>query len=244
MAIKGFLMRRCLPVLAAVAALVVVGTGTAHAAVLLDDDFASYTVGTSYAEGATFGNWTDVFNGFGYQKIVQDGVNHQLEQAPQAATQPSETHAALTTSTSSYTPKHIIAEGSTLSQLRTGSAPNPWEVGWLAWNYVDNDHMYYLSLKPNGWELGKRDPAYTGGQRFLATGTSLTYPIGSWLRYDITQTVNGDGSVTMVVKAKKNNNTIQTLTTFTDSERPITSGKIGLYNEDAKTWWGWVQVSG
>lgn len=240
-------MRRLLPVLGAAAVavgLAFVNSGTAQAAVLLDDDFSSYTVGTSYAEGQTFGSWTDVFNGFGYQKIVDDGSgNHQLEQAPQASTQTSETHAALTVSAQSYTPTRIIAEGSTISQLRTPT-PNPWEVGWLAWNYTDNTHFYYLTLKPNGWELGKEDPAYPGAQRFLASGSTPTYAIGSWLRYDITQVVNANGSVTMTVKAKKNNGTLTTLAAFTDTERPYSSGKVGLYNEDAKSWWGWVQVNG
>lgn len=235
-------MRKYLAAMVAALGLVFVGTGVAHAAIVLDDDFSSYAIGTSYAEGATFGAWTDVFNGFGYQKIVQDGARHQLEQAPQASTQAGETHAALTVSTQSYTPTRVIAEGTTVAQLRTPT-PNPWEVGWLAWNYSDNEHFYYLSLKPNGWELGKEDPAYPGAQRFLATGSTPTFPIGTWLRYDITQTVNADGSVTMVVKAKKGNGTLTTLATFTDSERPYTSGKIGLYNEDAKSWWGYVKVT-
>ena len=61
------------------------------------------------------------------------------------------------------------------------SKPNPWEVGWLLWCFSpdpthpydpsptsnSNFRFYALCLKPNGWEVSKQDPSYTGGQRFL-----------------------------------------------------------------------------
>ena len=61
------------------------------------------------------------------------------------------------------------------------SKPNPWEVGWLLWCFSpdpthpydpsptsnSNFRFYALTLKPNGWEVSKQDPAYPGGQRFL-----------------------------------------------------------------------------
>jgi len=44
-------------------------------------------------------------------------------------------------------------------------------VAWVVFRYIDDDHFYHLALKPSGWELGKTDPSYPGGQRFLTTGT-------------------------------------------------------------------------
>ncbi|HEY2231990.1 MAG TPA: family 16 glycoside hydrolase [Candidatus Angelobacter sp.] len=112
----------------------------------------------------------------------------------------------------------------TVAQLRQGSAPNPWEVGWVLWHYTDNTHFYYFAPKTNGWELGKEDPAYSGSQRFLATGSSPTFSIGSWHNITIMQTAQN----TITVYADGN-----LITTFTDTERPYTSGRIGLYDEDA-----------
>ena len=63
----------------------------------------------------------------------------------------------------------------TLAQRRRGQ-PNPWEVGWLLWRYTDNDHFYSFIVKPNGFELGKQDPAYPGRQRFLAYAYAPAFP--------------------------------------------------------------------
>jgi hypothetical protein len=79
-------------------------------------------------------------------------------------------------------------------------------------------------MKPNGWELGKRDPDYVGGQRFLATGTDAKFEIGAWNRFSITQ--DGDRIVISVDGAE--------LVRFQDLERPYVQGRIGLYTEDAR----------
>jgi len=111
----------------------------------------------------------------------------------------------------------------TLEQLRVGTA-NPWETAWLVWNYADNDHFYYFAMKPNGWELGKRDPDYAGGQRFLATSTDVTFEVGKWNRFEITQ----DGNrIAISVDGVE-------LVRFQDLERPYLGGRIGLYTEDAR----------
>jgi hypothetical protein len=111
----------------------------------------------------------------------------------------------------------------TQQQLRTGTAPNAWEVAWVLWNYTDNTHFYYFIAKPNGWELGKEDPAYPGAQRFLAAGSSPTYAIGQWLNVKVVQSSN-------TIKVYVNGTLI---TTFTDNERPYSGGKIGFYSEDS-----------
>lgn len=241
-------MNRWIKRLAAVVAglgLGLLGTGIARAAVLLSENWSSYPVGQTYADGVAFGPWRVEYNGYGYTKIAQNNVGaNRLEQAPKASTSPGETHAALTLTQASYTPTLVTASFRTISQLRTGSAPNPWEVAWLLWNYTDDDHFYSVNLKPNGWELGKEDPAYPGSQRYLATGSTPTYPIGAWYHLDVTQTVS-NGLPTFTVKATVSATGAQTtLATFTDHERPYLSGKVGLYNEDAKTWFATVTVQG
>jgi hypothetical protein len=157
-------------------------------------------------------------------KCVALAEDKMLSLSPRPPAQPSETHAALALAPGVYaTDLHFAGRVATLGQLRTGSAPNPWECAWLVWNYSDNDHFYYLALKPNGWELGKRDPAYPGGQRFLAAGES-SFAIGAWAAFSIAQREN---EITVAV-----NNA--TLATVVDSAPPIyKSGRIGVYAEDA-----------
>ena len=144
--------------------------------------------------------------------------------APQASTSPGETHAALVVSQQGFTDVRFSAGFETLEQLRTGSTPNPWESAWAVFDYQDNTHFYYVAFKPNGWELGKADPAYPGAQRFLATGSTPVSAIGTEHSFDIQQ----DGNVIKVWLDG------ELLTTFTDNERPYLGGKVGFYTEDAK----------
>lgn len=118
------------------------------------------------------------------------------------------------------------------SQLRSGTPPNPWEVAWVAWDYADAAHFYYVILKPNGWEIGKRDPAYPGGQRFLATGRSPTYPTGQW--YDV-HVVRVQGRTSLTVDGVP-------IAVFTDPERPYQGGRVALYTEDAAVRFQGVEV--
>ena len=147
-----------------------------------------------------------------------------LTMSPKAPSQPDKSHAALSLSSEAYSNKLLFSgHVATLKQLRTGSAPNPWECAWIVWHFSDFDHFYYLALKPNGWELGKRNPKYPGGQRFLATG-NLSFAIGSWSRFRIAHI---DNKITVTVNNMR-------LTTFVDSEKPIyRSGRLGIYTEDA-----------
>lgn len=149
---------------------------------------------------------------------------NMLTLSPKAATRPDETHAALALAPNAYTsPVRFSGRVATLAQLRTGSPPNSWECAWLVWNYADPDHFYYLALKPTGWELGKRDPAYPGGQRFLATGPR-TFAIGSWHAFRIVQR---DNAIKAFIDGEP-------LVDFTDKTPPFyKSGKLGLYTEDA-----------
>jgi len=152
------------------------------------------------------------------------GISRSLFISPAASNAPGETHSALVLSRESFSGQ-LLFEGSvcTLEQLRAGGDANPWETAWVVWNYEDNDHFYYLALKTNGWELGKRDPAYEGGQRFLATGDDVVFDVGAWTRFSIEQ----DGAVIRVCADGTE------LARFEDLERPYLQGRVGIYSEDA-----------
>lgn len=188
------------------------------------DNFSSYAKNSCFADVTSFGPWTNVFSGYGCIQVGSSGTQSWLDEAPTASLSTSETHASLATGPSFSLPLTYTVSVKTVAQLRQGSAPNPWEVGWVLWNYSDNSHFYYFIPKPTGWELGKEDPAFPGAQRFLASGTSPTFPIGSWHNIQITQNAQN----TMTVSANG-----QAITTFTDTQTPYTSGKIALYNEDS-----------
>jgi hypothetical protein len=157
----------------------------------------------------------------GFLTLLIDNV---LILEPMASTRLSETHAALVVSRQTFSNVTFRADYRTLAQLRIGSSPHPWETAWAVFGYTDNTHFYYVAFKTNGWELGKADPSYPGAQRFLATGDVPASATGADHRFDIKQdgatiTVHLDGTL---------------LTTFTDTERPYLSGKVGFYTEDAK----------
>jgi len=198
------------------------------------EDFSSMPAGSCIDDGTTIGAWTFVYDGFGCTGFVSLKGNTVLLEQPQASTQPSETHAGLVIGPATAGDVTVQADMTTTRQLRTGSAPNAWEVGWLMWRFTDAQHFYYFAPKPNGWELGKADPAYPGSQRFLATGSSPQFPLGSWYRVRVVHT-----GATMEVYV---NNLL--ITTFTDTESPYTSGRVGLYTEDAESYFHNVSVSG
>ncbi len=187
------------------------------------DDFSGITV-RNYTDGESFGPWFTQFAGYGTVGIELDGSNKLLHLSPQAVDAAGKTQSSLVTGPAYNGPIQFQSKILTVAQLRTGSIPNPWEVAWVVWNYTDNAHFYYFIPKPNGWELGKRDPAYTGGQRFLATGSDKLFPIGQWYTVKITQ--DAQNLITVWVDGVK-------ITSFADTERPYASGKIGLYTEDA-----------
>ncbi|MFD9790576.1 calcium-binding protein [Streptomyces sp. NPDC059070] len=171
-----------------------------------------------WADGSTHGVWRSVFNGQG----SNTGSDSALELTPRRATAADVTHAGLVVSRASYADVRYQARLRTVRQLRT-PAPNTWEVAWLVWAYTDPEHFYYLALKPNGWELGKRDPAYPGGQRFLATGEQR-FPVGA--RYTVRVEQRGARLAVAVDTAG--------LADFTDVERPYLQGGVGAYTEDAQ----------
>jgi hypothetical protein len=196
------------------------------------EDFSDMTTGNCYSDGSFTGAWQFIYNGYGCNGFVSSSGNTMLFERPKASINPDETHASLVVGPWIGGDFTLQLWTATTRQLRTGSAPNPWEVGWVIWNYIDTDHCYYFIAKPNGWELGKRDPAYPGGQRFLATGSASSYPVGEGHRIQVIQSGN-----TMKVAVND-----VPVTTFTDRERPYSFGRIGMYSEDAETYFDDISV--
>lgn len=172
--------------------------------------------------------WDLVFDGYGTARC--QGPTVLLSPAP--STVASETHAALATSRlvsvkeGSRTAFH--AKASTRQQLRQNSDPNPWEVAWILWSYQDNNHFYALVLKPNGWEISKQNTAYPGAQQFLASGSEVSFPVGSVHSVDLEIDTSVAGAMTVTVTIDGTE-----LVTVTDKDNPYVSGAVAAYTEDA-----------
>ena len=153
--------------------------------------------------------------------------------SPKASVKPDETHSALVVSKLSvHQPFQLSYTMKTTKQLRTGSTPNPWEVGWLVFGYKPTGAFKYLILKPDGYGVEMGESLLNDKQTFLYTSTvgQDQFP------------VNTDEKV--VVLAKKN---VITVTvngkkyvsyTMTKKDSLTVDGKYGFYTEDAS-----VQVS-
>jgi hypothetical protein len=188
--------------------------------------------GTCIASGQAFSfpiqgpqetNFRTQFDGYGCVSLAEIGDDRAIHIRPKPASSPNETHACLVLGPQFPGDLRFGMSLHTAKQLRSGSKPNPHEVGWLVWDYQGNDHFYYFLVKPNGWELGKRDPAYPGGQRFLATDASYGFPIGEQHQLEIRQT---GPTIEALVDGKS-------VVRFVDQERPYYGRAIGLYCEDA-----------
>jgi hypothetical protein len=196
--------------------------------ILFSDDFSGYVQGLGWTDGTVHGKWISTYNGFGLNGItLATGPNgfktNVASESPKAATTPGETHAGLLVSSASVGDMDLTVAVRTLRQLRTPT-PNNWETAWVLWHFTAGPHFYYFIPKAHGWELGKSDPAYPGGQRFLATGTTPSYPLGNWYSVRVRQ-------VASTFSVWVNGSLVAT---FTDNERPYLSGQLGLYSEDAK----------
>jgi hypothetical protein len=200
-------------------------TGAMGATAPIDDDFTSYGR-VVLDDGDRLGPWKVVFDGnYNAPSVrVQPGV---LRLTPQPARAADETFAALVVSRQRFStaPMHLSARWVTRASTRIGT-PNPWEVGWLVWDYLDNDHFTYLVLKPNGWEVGRRDPRYPGGQRFLYDDVAPVTRIGT----ERTVTVDRVERVTTI----RVDGEILVSYPLPARER---RGAVGMYTEDAVVDW-------
>lgn len=175
--------------------------------------------------------WTTQYNGYGSVTYDQTAG---IVLSPQVSTQPSETHAALTLANlpamRNFRASMVVT---TEQQLRVNSAPNPWEVFWLFFNY--NSTRYgkntnYFLLKPNGVELGVATDQV--GQQFLQTGPAPAPAIALANKFDIEKI---DGRVRIWINGAL----------AVDQANGVldVAGSIGLYSEDARVRVTDVQVT-
>ncbi|MGE5287459.1 MAG: hypothetical protein ACM3ML_09705 [Micromonosporaceae bacterium] len=168
------------------------------------------------------GSWRIAYDGYGRVSAATRHGVVRLTLQPARPMSPASTHAALVLSRNSWHDLTVEVRLRTNRQLRQPE-PNAWEVGWLLWHYVNDDHFYYVALKPNGWELGKADPRYPGHQRFLATGTRPAFPPARWYAVRVQQR---DDVIQVNVDGRR-------LVRFVDMQGPFRYGRVGLYVEDA-----------
>ena len=190
---------------------------------MLVENFEAYRAGERWLDGEQHGQWRADYDGYGTTQVINEG-GYALSLSPRSAREPEVTHGGLVTTVKEFEDIDLTTQLRTVRQLRVGGTPNPWEVAWVLWHYTDDHHFYSLVLKPNGWELGKEDPAYPGAQRYLATGTTPSFPIGVQHTVRVRQVRD-----TVTVWANG-----ELLTTYTDNERPYSGGRVGLYTEDAQ----------
>ena len=185
---------------------------------------AVVTVAGLGGHGRTSSPWRVVFTGHG--QVTGTTQGRAIVLAPERATAPGSTHAALVVSAQRYRDFTATVTVRTLRQLRQGTAgaPHPWEVAWVLWHYTSNRSFYALTLEQHGWVLSKQDPAYRGAERFLASGRTPGFPVGRAHQVQITQT-----GPTITIRADGH-----LLTRFTDTQRPYLTGSLGLYCEDSK----------
>lgn len=198
----------------------------------LDEPFTELPAGKTFDDGARFSHWRVVFDGVSNGRGVRVSKGG-LILAPQSAQEAATTNSSLVVSRRKFTqaPLHLSATWTTQRSTRVG-APNPWEAGWLVWDYLDAAHFTYLILKPNGWEVGRRDPSQPGGQRFIADGPAPATPIGMQRTATVDRVY---GQSTIRVDGDP-------LTTFT---LPMAEnrGSVGMYSEDAVVLWQRIAVA-
>lgn len=185
-----------------------------------EDDFAGYAPGPCLKEGAALGPWTVVFTGYGCARVEGRGAGRRLHVDATPLSRPLEPMALLMTGPRLAAPLRLRARLQTESRV----GPGPWKAAWLLWGYADRHHFYYFIPKPNGWELGKRDPGYPGGQRFLASGRAPAVPLGRWADVEVSQ--DEGGRLRVALDGRE-------VVTFIDRERPYPAGRVGLYVEGA-----------
>ncbi len=161
-------------------------------------------------------SWTEVYNGYG--TVTVNGKDALLY--PLAAMSADETHAALITNSDPIKTNFTIRmKINNIQQLRQNSPPNPWEVGWILFNYQDASNFYYFIPKTNGIELGT---LVNGGQVFLVTENDPKIVVGQPFDLVLNYT---DGLTKIYINGQQ---------VINYSEVLPGANKIALYCEDSK----------
>jgi hypothetical protein len=186
---------------------------------------AALLLGAASARATSRAPWHTWWGNVG----VANGV-WSLSSTPPSA--PAETHSALVTSPPVAGDGAFSFTATTLAQLRTGSAPNPWEVAWAMFRFRDLADYYWFILKPNGWELGKKQGS--DRQIFLATGTAPTLDIG---RANHVRIETRGSRIRVLVDGAQ-------VVSYVDPNPLPAGGSVGLYEEDSRVQFRSVSFTG
>ncbi|WP_337863962.1 DUF1080 domain-containing protein, partial [Nitrososphaera sp.] len=209
----------------------------------LYDDFSGEEYTSGNYQVSPNGKWYHYYSGSranpgkqGVKASATSPGNVFFQDTP-SPTSVDQTYSTLTLSTASYKNFEMSMDVRTAAQTRINSPPKPWEVAWVFWHAVgqgtepvDRTHFYYFVVKTNGVEIGKYDGGTNpASQKIIANKyypaeTPINNKIGEWQNWKIT--VVGDHIVVRVNGA--------VVFDIYDSAS-FDSGRVGLYNEDAKT---------
>ncbi len=175
------------------------------------------------------GEWKNVYSGYGSTGVKNVDWRSVFYLSPMVSTSPSETHAALVKSTDKFCNFSMKVDMNTVKPLRQNSPANMWEVGWLFFRYSDTFHYYWLLVKPNGIELGKKDcdscSDPVDGQKFLVTKSTPALKFDTWNKVKVDMVGNH-------IKVYWNGNLVIDYKDTTMSPK-LASGNIAMYSEDA-----------
>jgi hypothetical protein len=179
----------------------------------------------------TLNKWSVLYTGHGFAgTIAEKGDVNVYQMYPKNSTSAKETHAALVSSKDKFSNFRLVVDVRTDEQLRQNSEPNMWEAAWIFFRYTDTFHYYWFSLKPNGFELGKKDCNScvdpTDGQIILYTAALPTLKISQWSQWTIEAV---DNNIIVSIDGNK-------IITFKDKNmsKELNNGEIAMYSEDAK----------
>lgn len=186
------------------------------------------------------GKWKCLYKSQG----IVESKNGVLHMAPKVATAASQTYSCLVLSTKAFKNFQLDCDMKTVKQLRTGSAPNAWETAWIMFRFTDelpkSNHHYYFTLKPNGYEFGKKDNApgdtTLEQQIFLKTGAPPIVKVGV---SDHITIIAQDFHIVIKVN---NVTVVDMIDTQVKDPAKMASGLIGFYTEDADVTFDNVKV--
>ena len=208
------------------------GTGNVY------DDFEGATYKLTDGQKSPNGKWVSKWNAGGEMGVTVENGNNVFYGFPRTATSPGQTSSSFALSTQKFSDMTLDLDMKTYKQLRQNSAPNTWETAWVMWRWTDLFHHYYFVIKTNGIEFGKKDTSCSCEQQvFLKTATSPTLKLGTWDHIKISSigkhtTIWVDGTKVVDMDDPSYSSTAD-----------MSSGYIGLYNEDASSAFDKVTVT-
>jgi hypothetical protein len=199
------------------------------------DNFENGTYTLSDGQISPNGKWKDAYTGFGSVGVQQDPAtgNHYLFEQPKTSISRHQTSSSMVLTTQQYSDFEMDLDMKTVAQLRENSRPNTWETAWVFWHYTDEFHYYALTLKIDGLQIEKKDNDNRddSAEIHLLDISSPTTKLGEWQHIKIRHEGANTPHIQVWVDSVK-------VADFVDDEprssAKLSTGNMGLYNEDAR----------